>query len=36
MAQSMRDAYWDKIYELAKEDKDIVIVSADFGAPSLR
>ena len=35
MAQSMRDAYWDKIYELAKEDKDIVIVSADFGAPSL-
>jgi len=35
IAQSMRDAYWDKIYELAKEDKDIVIVSADFGAPSL-
>lgn len=34
-AQVMRDAFWDRIYELAKEDKDIVIVSADFGAPSL-
>lgn len=33
--QSMRDAFWDRIYELAKEDKDIMIVSADFGAPSL-
>ena len=31
----MRDAYWDRIYELAKNDRDIVIVSADFGAPSL-
>jgi len=33
--QSMRDAFWDRIYELAQTDKDIVIVSADFGAPSL-
>lgn len=33
--QAMRDAFWDEIYELAKKDKDIVIVSADFGAPSL-
>ena len=31
----MRDAFWDRIYELAKEDTDIVIVSADLGAPSL-
>lgn len=31
----MRDAFWDRIYELAKEDEDIVIVSADLGAPSL-
>ena len=33
--QAMRDAFWDRIYELAEEDRDIVIVSADFGAPSL-
>ena len=35
MRQAMRDAYWDRIYELAKNDRNIVIVSADFGAPSL-
>jgi len=33
--QAMRDAFWDRIYELAKIDSDIVIVSADLGAPSL-
>jgi len=33
--KSMRDAFWDQIYELAKKDKNIVIVSADFGAPAL-
>ena len=33
--QSMRDAFWDRIYELAQTDRDIVIVSADLGAPSL-
>lgn len=33
--KTMRDAFWDRIYELAKEDPDIVIVSADLGAPSL-
>ena len=32
---SQRDAFWNKIYELAKNDKDIIIVTADMGAPSL-
>jgi transketolase len=32
---SPRDAFWNKIYELAKKDKDIVIITADMGAPSL-
>ena len=33
--QTMRDAFWDRIYELAKSDPDIAIVAADLGAPSL-
>jgi len=32
---TMRDVFWDRVYELAKEDEDIVVVSADMGAPSL-
>ena len=32
---SMRDAFLKRIYELAKKDRDVVIVSADFGAPAL-
>lgn len=32
---SQRDAFWNKVYELAKADRDIVIVSADMGAPAL-
>lgn len=32
---SQRDAFWNKVYELAKKNKDIVIVTADMGAPSL-
>jgi len=30
-----RDAFWGRLYELAKENKDIVVVSADMGAPAL-
>lgn len=30
-----RDAFWDNIYELAKTDKNVIIVTADMGAPSL-
>ena len=32
---SMRDALWNRIYEIAKNDSDVVIVSADNGAPAL-
>ncbi len=32
---TQRDAFWDEIYKLAKDDKDIIVVSADMGAPSL-
>ncbi len=32
---SQRDAFFNKLYELAKKDNRIVIVSADWGAPSL-
>lgn len=32
---TQRDAFWNKIYQLALKNKDIVIVSADMGAPSL-
>lgn len=32
---SQRDAFWNRIYELAKNDKDIIIITADMGAPSL-
>jgi transketolase len=31
----MRDAFFERIYDLAKQDKDIVIVSADMAAPAL-
>lgn len=32
---TQRDAFWDEIYNLAKIDRDIVVISADMGAPSL-
>jgi transketolase len=32
---SHRDAFWERIYELAKLDKDILLVIADMGAPAL-
>jgi transketolase len=32
---SMRDALFGTLYEKAKEDKDIVVVTGDMGAPSL-
>ena len=31
----LRDAFWDAVYDIACKNKDIVLVSADFGAPSL-
>jgi len=32
---SQRDAFWNRVYEIALNDKNIVIVSADMGAPAL-
>jgi transketolase len=33
--QSMRDAFFDRLYDVAKKDLDIIMISADQGAPSL-
>jgi transketolase len=35
MLQSMRDAFLDEIYNLARKDNRIILISNDFGAPSL-
>jgi len=32
---SQRDAFWGKVYELAKSDRNIIVISADMGAPAL-
>jgi transketolase len=32
---SQRDAFWMRVYDGAKENKDIVVISADMGAPAL-
>jgi len=32
---SQRDAFWNRIYELAVDNRDIVLVIADMGAPAL-
>lgn len=32
---AMRDAFLDRLYDLAKEDRNIILVSADMGAPSI-
>ena len=32
---SVRDAFFNRIYELVKKGEDIYIITADLGAPSL-
>jgi len=32
---TQRDAFWNKIYDLAKADRNVVVISADMGAPAL-
>ena len=32
---TQRDAFWNRIYDLAGENHDVVVISADMGAPSL-
>jgi transketolase len=33
--KSMRDIFWDEIYERARLDRNIMLVAADMGAPAL-
>lgn len=33
--KTQRDAFWDRVYEIARQDRNVIIVSADMGAPSL-
>lgn len=32
---SQRDAFWERVYTLAKEDRNVIIITADMGAPAL-
>ncbi len=32
---TQRDAFWNKVYEMARNDRNIIILSADMGAPSM-
>ena len=32
---TQRDAFWNKVYEMAKTNRDIVVLTADMGAPAL-
>jgi len=32
---TQRDAFFDNLYSIAKEDRRVILLSADFGAPSL-
>ena len=33
--RTQRDAFWSRGYEAAREDRDIVVITADMGAPAL-
>ena len=35
MNTSMRDAFLDELYDIARQDKRVMLISNDFGAPSL-
>ena len=32
---TLRDVFWNKVYDIAKQDKNVVVVTADMGAPAL-
>jgi transketolase len=32
---TQRDAFWQRVYQLARADRNVLVVSADMGAPSL-
>lgn len=33
--RTQRDEFWSRVYGLAREDRDIVVITADMGAPAL-
>ena len=33
--ETQRDAFWNAVYDEAVADRNIIIVSADMGAPSM-
>lgn len=33
--QTQRDVFWNKVYDLAAKDRNVMVVSADMGAPAL-
>ena len=35
MTKAMRDAFLDELYDIAQEDRRVILLSNDFGAPSL-
>jgi transketolase len=35
MMVSMRDAFLSELYSIARDDHDVILISADFGAPTL-
>ena len=32
---TQRDSFWNRVYEIARQDRNVILVSADMGAPSL-
>ena len=32
---TMRDTFWNRVYDIAREDKNVIVVAADMGAPAL-
>jgi len=32
---SMRDSFWNRIYDIARKDRDVMLVAGDMGAPSI-
>ena len=32
---TQRDAFWNKIYQMQKQDRNLIVISADMGAPAL-
>lgn len=35
MADTLRDVFWKRVYDVARKDRDVIVISADMGAPAL-